>query len=136
MYGDWVTVVKPTATEEGKKEATCRWCENTISESIPKLTEDEVELYKKYIDPKIEIKTSPNGAKSYRYKGVSVIDTRSWGEPPAIKVVDDSAFAITYAKKDGTIVKFTLKPVEGYVRRFVIKENGSYEINLIGDFSD
>ena len=137
LYGDWETVKKPTATSTGKKEAICQRCGKVTSKSIPKLSDEDIELYKKYIDPKIEImRRASDGAVHYSYKDVSVSDVRGWGDPPYLRVTSSGGINVIYAKKDGTKVEWTVEPYEGYVRWMVIQKNGSYTVSLIGDFND
>ena len=136
LYGDWNVTAQPTTTSTGTRTCVCTKCGHELTETIDKLAPEVAEKYESFIDSRIEIKTFPNGAVSYYYNMVGLVDTRSWGDPPSIRITSAGGFKITYLKKDGSKVVKTLKPVDGYVNRMVIFENGSYQTNLIGDFSD
>lgn len=49
LYGDWAITVWPTASTEGTKQAICSRCGNVLSETIPKLSQEDVHLYENYI---------------------------------------------------------------------------------------
>ena len=98
----------------------------------------DLDIYQKNVDPRIEIIVDLNGFRddSYRYKHLTVTDTRGWGDPPSISINDEDCFEISYFKADGIKVSLTLYPCEGYVSRCVLLEDGSYNTHLIGDFKD
>lgn len=131
-YSDWAIIREATATEQGEQSRTCSVCGKVNTEVIPATGEQR----EYYIDPRITIKKSPDGATSYRYDHLSVVDTRSWGVPPTIRITESEYFRIIYYKQDGTKVVCSLNPVEGYVNRLVILEDGSYTTRLIGDYND
>lgn len=135
LYGNWETVVRPTATSEGKKQCACTRCGYILSEVVPKLPSETVELYEKYIDPRIEVEYY-NEAVSYRYGIVAVTDTRSWGDPPNISITETGGFTVIYCKQDGTKVTIPVVPLEGYINRCVLLGDGSYTIRPIGDYKD
>ena len=136
LYGNWETTKQPTAIEAGERQCVCSRCNYVHIESIDKLDAPTVNMYESYIDPRVEITKNGSGAVSYFYYPVGVIDSRSWGVPPTIQISDNGGFNIFYYKQDGTKVTYTLNPVEGYVNRLVILEDGSYTTSLIGDFND
>ena len=136
LYGNWTIAVWPTASTEGTKQAICTRCGNVLSETIPKLSEEDVNLYENYIDSQIEIERYGNGATSYRYGAVAVVDTRTWGDPPTVRIASNAGFQISYFKADGSQVNVSLPPIEGYINQCAILEDGSYAIQLWGDFKD
>ena len=136
LYGDWTVTKQPTTTSTGTRVCVCAKCGHELTEKIDKLEPEVAEKYESYVDSRVEITTLPDGALYYHYEKVTLIDTRSWGDPPSIRITSSGGFKITYFKKDGSKVEKTLKPVDGYVNRMVIFDNGSYQTNLIGDFSD
>lgn len=136
VYGDWKTTKQATTSATGEKQCVCTKCGHVLTETIPKLTPSTADKYESYIDPRVEIKTLPDGAMYYYYDPVCVVDTRSWGDPPTISITSDGGFYVVYYKQDGSKVTYTLAPVAGYANRMVIFENGSFETGLIGDFSD
>ena len=84
----------------------------------------------------IIIWTTDDGLRVYEYSTVRVIDSRTWGEPPYIRITEEGGFAISYINAEGISVDLILPPVEGYISRCAILEDGSYKTSLIGDFSD
>ena len=133
-YSNWSVTKEATATEQGERSRTCSLCGKVNVEIIPASNEQR----EYYIDPRLEIDVLPDGVTSYRsyLLQLSVIDTRTWGDPPSIYIIDDSYLRIVYYQQDGTKVYYSLKPVEGYFNRFVIFENGTYKTQLIGDYND
>lgn len=133
-YSDWSVTKKATATEQGERCRTCSVCGKVNTEIIPATNEQR----EYYIDPRLEIDGLPDGATSYSIDSLhlGVIDTRTWGEPPSIYIIDDSYLSIVYYRQDGTKVYYSLKPVEGYYNNFVIFENGTFKTQLIGDYND
>ena len=136
LYGSWETTKKPTSTETGERQCVCSRCGDVKIESIDKLTTEQDNAYTSYIDPRIEIRTYGSGGTRYHYELVSVVDWRSWGSPPTIRITDSGGFDIIYFKQDGTKVCCSLNPVEGYINRLSILEDGSYTTRLIGDYND
>lgn len=135
LYGDWKYLITATLTREGYREAECRRCGYVHGGKVAKLNPAYAHKYEN-IDERIVIKTNGNGAVSYFYYPVSVVDTRSWGGTATIRIKDNGGYSITYYKQDGTEVSCSLNPVEGYINRLVILEDGSYTTGLIGDFKD
>ena len=137
LYGDWTTTKMPTTTETGEKQCVCSRCGDVKKETIAKLDEATAEKYEHYIDPRVEIKTVPTTGKvRYIYHPVEVTDGRAWGDPPTIRINDAGGFDITYYKQDGTKVSYILHPIEGYINRLTILNDGSYVTQLIGDYND
>lgn len=141
LYGSWVTTVPATSTSVGEKQITCSRCGYVKTETIPQLDEATSELYEYYIDPRITIRTTGDGNRVYTYKPdaaytVSVTDKRTWGTPPTIRITENGGFSIVYYQQNGDRVSYTLNPVEGYVNKLIIRDNGSYGTTLIGDYND
>ncbi len=135
-YGSFETTVWPTQTSTGVRQAFCEYCGHCLTETIPKLSIEDAELYENYIDSQITIERLPDGAIDYSYGTVSVTDTRSWGDPPTIHINNNDALHIIYLSRDGNKVEFTLDPIPGYSRWMVIHEDGSFTTSLFGDFND
>jgi hypothetical protein len=136
LYGSWTVTVQPTSSSTGTRQCVCSRCGHVNSETVPKLDVETVEKYEHYIDPRIQITTNGSGVVTYRYPQVRVSDTRTWGDPPTIRISDDGGFQITYYNKSNKEVYVTLSPVAGYVHRCVILEDGTYVFSLIGDYKD
>jgi len=136
LYGDWETTKWPTQDSTGTEEARCTRCGNVITKTIPKLSNADSDTYANYIDSNIKIERLPDGATSYYRYPVDVIDTRTWGDPPTIRNLEDGGFFVVYYKQDGTKVEWTLPAIAGYVTRMVIWDDGSFETGVIGDFDD
>lgn len=135
LYGNWETTVQPSTSSAGEKQCVCSRCGNVNKESIPQLDPVVSEKHESYIDSRIEIKNF-NGTPSYCYGAVRAVDARSWGDSPSISIMDNGGFFITYFKRDGSKVEVTLAPVDGYVHRCVLLDDGSYTFSLIGDYKD
>lgn len=135
LYGNWETTVQPTTSTTGEKQCVCSRCGHVLSEVVPKLSTGTQNQYENYIDPRIEIKIF-NNVYSYYYGGVSVTDARSWGNPPYISITDTGGFTVIYCKQDGTIVTIPVVPLDGYINRCVLLDDGNYTIHPIGDYKD
>jgi hypothetical protein len=136
LYGDWTTITPATTSSTGSRSCSCIHCGQTLTEAIPQLSIEDAELYEKYVDTGILIERLPDGAIDYSYGTVSVTDTRSWGEPPSVRILNMTGLRITYQKQDGSPVEVMLEPIEGYARWMVIQKDGSYTLSLFGDFND
>ena len=135
LYGDWKYLTTATLTREGYREATCTRCGNVLGNTIEKLDPAYAHKYEN-IDERIVIRVNGNGAVSYSYYPVSVIDARTWGGAPIITITAQGGFDVTYFKQDGTKVSYYLYPVDEYVHRLAILDDGTYTIAFIGDFKD
>lgn len=133
-YGSFETIVWPTRTSTGTRQAFCEHCGHCLTETIPKLPMDDTELYEKYIDAGIEIRHFVSGWTSYTYKHIGVTDTRTWGDPPTIRITENDGFHVSYFNQEGMKIEYTFSPLEGYFKDLVIQESGSYTFQLFGDF--
>ncbi len=136
LYGDWTTTKMPTTTEAGERQCVCSRCGQINKETVAKLDTSAANKYENYIDPGIEIRTNGSGAVLYSYCSVRVVDSRTWGDPPTIRINHAGGFDVTYYKQDGTKTSYTLTPVDGYVNQFIILKDGSYSTQLFGDYKD
>lgn len=135
-YGNWAITTQATTSSPGSRTRSCSRCGYVLTEVIPMLSTENADKDENYIDPRIEIETLSDGAMRYYYNPVCLVDTRTWGVPPAISITAEGGFYVTYFKQDGSKVEVNLAPMEGYVRRMVIMEDGSYMLSLIGGFDD
>ena len=133
-YGSFETIVWPTRSSTGMRQAFCEYCGHCLTETIPRLPMDDAELYENYIDPGIEIDHLARGTTLYTYKQVGVTDDRTWGDPPTIRITENDGLYVSYLKRDGNKVEYTFSPVEGYFKELFIQEDGSYTFCLFGDF--
>lgn len=135
-YGSFETIEWPTQTSTGTRQAFCEYCGHCLTETIPKLSMDDAELYEKYIDAGIEIRHNVRGWTSYTYKHIGVTDMRTWGDPPTIRITENDGFYVSYFNQEGMKIEYTFSPVDGYFKDLVIQESGSYTFQLFGDFND
>lgn len=136
IYGDWKVTEQPTTSSTGSKECVCTVCKDVKTDTIPLLDAETGEFYESQIDQRIEVTKNGDGAVRYYFYPVSVIDTRTWGDAPTIKINAAGGFDITYFTEDGTKVETKLAPLDGYIHRCVILEDGSYVFARIGDYKD
>lgn len=136
LYGNWVVTKQATENSPGTRTASCSRCGNEITETIPQLSLETVDKYENYIDPRIEVLHRSDGATGYFYNDVTLIDTRTWGDPPAIHINGAGGFHVVYLQPDGSRVERDVSPVAGYVSRLVINQDGSFITSLIGDFNN
>lgn len=137
-FDQWIGGTKevlPDVTEPEETEPT-----ETVAPTEPSEPADSEWPDDGYIDPRIEVEEGFNFSGHNRYVCdelmLRVIDARTWGDPPSIAISEEGYFKIVYYKSDGTRVKVTLRPSEGYVSRCCILEDGSYTTNLVGYFND
>lgn len=134
LLGDFTTILEPTTTSTGLRVAYCKKCGKEYVDEVAKLIVPEK---LENVDARITIwEIVAHGHVSYKYKDLSVLDRRSWDGAPIMKITEDDGLDITYYKQDGSRVNYYLQPVEGYVHSFVILEDGSYSVGLIGDYND
>lgn len=132
-YSQWTVIKEATATATGERTRTCSVCKKVNNEVIPATGEER----ETYIDPRITIKTyAGNGHRSYTYTHVGVVDVRTWGDPPSIRITSSGGLAVVYYKQDGTKVTCSINPVDEYFHDIVLLEDGTYNTRLIGDFKD
>lgn len=139
-FDQWIGGTKevlPDVTEPEETEPT-----ETVEPSVPEVTTPVDSEWPEdgYIDPSIEVELGINARGHNSYKNndlmLRVTDRRDWGDPPSIAISEEGYFKIVYYKEDGTRVKVTLCPVEGYVSCCTIFEDGSYKTGLLGYFDD
>ena len=135
-YGDWEITVEPTTSSTGERQCVCSACGDIKVETIPALEEDTSDGNEGCIDPRIEVTKYGNGAVRYYYAdgGISVIDSRTWGGTPNIRVNEDGSLTVIYHQTDGTQIEVSVPaPPENYIRRCVILNDGTYLLTLVGD---
>lgn len=131
MYVNWEVVKKATIKKKGLKESKCEKCgKATITEEIPK------KITHTNVDSRIEIEKR-FGVLTYNYKKCTIVDRRTWGEPPIIKVIEDDGLHVTYYNKEGKkkIFSFSQPPIEDVIVSYTIKDNGKYVHTYIGSYT-
>lgn len=133
-YSDWSVTKEATATEQGERSRTCSVCGKVNTEIIPATNEQR----EYYIDPRLKIDVSPEGATSYSSDSLhlGVIDTRTWGAPPSIYIIDDTYLSVIYYNQSGEKIRCYVQPITDRYANVVINENGTYHYFSVGDYSD
>lgn len=134
LTGEFTVIVEPTTTSTGLQVAYCEKCGKEFLDEIAKLIVPEK---LRNVDPRIAIyQDVAHGYVHYSYKTLHVTDTRTWDGAPRMVITEEDYLDISYYKQDGSLVTFTLRPVEGHTNNFAILEDGSYNTGLWGDFQD
>ena len=102
--------------------------------TTPEATEDN--SYEQFIDPRIKLDTDIySGARDYEYKDswMSVVDERTWGEPPRLEITENDSIKVTYKDKQG---KKHIEYVESHEDINAgtcgwIQEDGTFRLELV-----
>ncbi len=137
-YGDWVVVKEATTSSAGLKESTCTVCGNKKTEDIPKKVVSNNDS-DGGIDPAVTVEKHPLTKQPLYILGkCRVLDKRTWGDPPSIKVFNGNSMHVTYYNKNNEKVEFDVIPMEDmteYILRFTIQDDGTYVSQLTGSYS-
>ncbi|MBR5525104.1 MAG: hypothetical protein IKU51_07545 [Clostridia bacterium] len=130
---EWSVVKAATTTETGVRELRCAYCGTfKQKEEIPKQKSESK------IDSRVTIGAhSLSKEPMYTFKNGSVIDHRSWGDRPAIEVLDGDVMKVTYYNQQGQKIVFNVEQPASSDRliRFVILDDGTYTSVEVGSFS-
>lgn len=88
------------------------------------------------VDPRFEVWEGVSGSVFYKYNSFCVVDNRSWGDTPILKIIDNTSISLTYYKQDGTAVNVLLESYQDYSLICNIQEDGTYTIGFVGDYDD
>ena len=134
LFGEFTTILEPTATSTGLQVAYCKNCGKEFLDEIPRLISPEK---LENIDPRITItKNVADCTVAYDYKNLGVWDLRSWGGAPIMVITEDDCLEITYFKQDGSEVVYLLKPVKDAKVWISIWEDGSYRYHIFDGFEN
>ena len=131
LYLDWKVTKKATTTSTGIKECTCDRCgKGTITETIPKKKEIA------NVSSKVEVTTS-FGKTKYILGNASVLDRRTWGDPPTITVYNKNCMHVVYFNKKGEKVEFNVEQpiVDDTINGYTILDDGTYVSQYFGSYS-
>ena len=139
-WTEWETTKAPAIGVPGYEQRKCKTCGEVEAFAIPPLEEDG-EQYESYVDPRVKVENLGIGY-AYNYfsrdggTDVNAVDYRTWGEKPSIWINEDGTMTVVYYNQAGERIEVLVeKPPEGYQRTCIIREDGTYQIALIGGFA-
>lgn len=127
LYLPWTITIPATTSAPGERETNCERCGHVLTEVIPQKEEKH-----ENIDPSLTIYTVSNGATVYENKYCCVVDTRTWGSPPAISVYDEYSLQVVYYQQNGNAVTVNLDAIvkEYYTVTCIIAEDGTHSVHI------